>query len=116
MMVRLFIAGLLAVSVFVLSPLAFAGADGLLQRAGSESAVQSADIEVFARSGCPHCAKAELFLQALEQEQPALKIVIHDVIREPAALERLQLPASRASLALRAESRGFKANAASFCG
>lgn len=91
MIVRLFIAGLLAVSVFALGPVAFAGTDGLLPGTGSESAVPSADIEVFVRSGCPHCAKAELFLRTLKREQPALKIVIHDVIQEPAALERLQL-------------------------
>jgi glutaredoxin len=49
-----------------------------------------ADIEVFVREGCPHCAKAEEFLAGLQQEQPALHIVIRDVGREPAALERLQ--------------------------
>ena len=57
-----------------------------------ETTAQSADIEVFVRNGCPHCAKAELFLQALKREQPALRIVIHDVAQEPAALEQLQLP------------------------
>jgi hypothetical protein len=31
-----------------------------------------------------------LFLQALKREQPALRIVIHDVDQEPAALEQLQ--------------------------
>jgi glutaredoxin len=54
------------------------------------AAIDTADIEVFVRNGCPHCAKAETFLQTLQQEQPALKIVIRDVSKEPAALERLQ--------------------------
>jgi glutaredoxin len=49
-----------------------------------------ADIEVFIREGCPHCAKAELFLQTLKQEQPGLKIIRHDVNQEAAALQRLQ--------------------------
>ena len=53
-------------------------------------ASDTADIEVFVRQGCPHCAKAEVFLQTLQQEQPALKIVIHDVSQEPTALDRLQ--------------------------
>jgi glutaredoxin len=55
-----------------------------------EEIQEFADIEVFVRNGCPHCAKAELFLQTLKQEQPSLKIIIRDVIQEPAALERLQ--------------------------
>lgn len=50
----------------------------------------AADLEVFVRTGCPHCAKAEIFLQVLQQEQPELKILIHDVSKEAAALERLQ--------------------------
>ncbi|MFI3217505.1 MAG: glutaredoxin domain-containing protein, partial [Methylococcales bacterium] len=53
-------------------------------------ASETADIEVFVRQGCPHCAKAEVFLHSLQQEQPALKIVIHDVSQEPTALDRLQ--------------------------
>ncbi|MDD5057611.1 MAG: glutaredoxin domain-containing protein [Sideroxydans sp.] len=54
------------------------------------SSTQSADLEVFVREGCPHCAKAEEFLAKLQHEQPALRIVIRDVSREPAALQRLQ--------------------------
>jgi len=87
--VRLFIAGLV-VSTFALNSIAFAAAGDLLPEQSSESAMPSADIEVFVRTGCPHCAKAELFLQALKREQPALRIVIHDVAKEPAALEQLQ--------------------------
>lgn len=91
MIVKLFIAGLLWVSTFALNSMAFAEVEVLLPGKSSESAVPSADIEVFVRNGCPHCAKAELFLQALKREQPALRIVIHDVAQEPAALEQLQL-------------------------
>lgn len=70
--------------------MAFAAAEVLLPVKSSESAVPSADIEVFVRNDCPHCAKAELFLQALKREQPTLRIVIHDVAQEPAALKQLQ--------------------------
>ncbi len=49
-----------------------------------------ADIEIFVRAGCSHCAAAEKFLLRLQQEQPGLRIVIRDVGREPAALERLK--------------------------
>jgi len=90
LIVRLFIAGLIVVSTFALNSMAFAAADVLLPEKGSEYAVQTTDLEVFVRNGCPHCARAELFLRALKQEQPALKVVIHDVSQEPAALERLQ--------------------------
>jgi len=90
MIVRLFIAGLVLISTFALNPMVFAAADVLLPEENSKSAVKPADIEVFVRNGCPHCAKAELFLQALKREQPALRIVIHDVDQEPAALEQLQ--------------------------
>ena len=47
-------------------------------------------IEAFVREGCPHCAKAEEFLAQLQKERPALSIVIRDVQKEPAALERLK--------------------------
>lgn len=53
------------------------------------TSAQPADIEVFVREGCPHCARAEVFLAALKQEQPDLQIVIRDVLKEPAALEQL---------------------------
>jgi len=90
MIVRLFIAVLILVTAIAMNPMAFAEEGVLLPEKSSESAAQSADIEVFVRNGCPHCAKAELFLQALEREQPALRIVIHDVSQEPSALEQLQ--------------------------
>lgn len=49
-----------------------------------------ADIEAFVQQGCPHCAAAETFLDALKREQPALNIVVHDIKHEPAALTQLQ--------------------------
>ncbi|HEY5140079.1 MAG TPA: glutaredoxin, partial [Methylococcales bacterium] len=91
MIVKLFIAGIVVISAFALNSMAFAQAEVLLPGKSSVSTVPSADIEVFVRNGCPHCAKAELFLHALKRELPALRIVIHDVSQEPAALEQLQL-------------------------
>ena len=49
-----------------------------------------ADIEVFVREGCPHCASAEKFLATLKQQNPELRIVIRDVQKDPAALQRLK--------------------------
>lgn len=51
---------------------------------------QQADIEAFVREGCPHCGKAEAFLEKLRHEQPGLRIAIRDVTQEPSALERLK--------------------------
>ncbi|MDD5276717.1 MAG: glutaredoxin [Methylovulum sp.] len=51
---------------------------------------QTNDIEVFVREGCPHCAKAETFLHSLSLEQPALRIRIRDIYRDPSALQRLK--------------------------
>jgi thiol:disulfide interchange protein len=73
-------------SAFGLGPTAFAGITSALPTTADESA----DIEVFVQKGCPHCADAEVFLLALKREQPTLSIIIHDVIQEDAALERLQ--------------------------
>ena len=56
-------------------------------------------IEVFVREGCPHCAKAEEFLAQLQKERPALSIVIRDVQKEPAALDRLKELAERTGTA-----------------
>jgi glutaredoxin len=56
-------------------------------------------IEAFVREGCPHCAKAEEFLAQLQRERPALSIVVRDVQKEPAALDRLKELAQRTGTA-----------------
>jgi len=74
-------------STFGFSSITFAGITPALPTKADESA----DIEVFVQQGCPHCADAEAFLQALKHEQPTLSVIIHDVIQDPSALERLQI-------------------------
>lgn len=87
---KIFIGALLAVILFANG----VGANNTTTAAPhletNTATTQTADIEVFIRDGCPHCAKAELFLQALKQEQPRLKIVLHNVDQESNALQRLQ--------------------------
>ncbi|MEI7796162.1 MAG: glutaredoxin domain-containing protein [Methylococcaceae bacterium] len=56
----------------------------------SNPATETIDIEAFVRSNCPHCAAAEEFLNMLQQEQPNLRMVIHDVTQDSAALKRLK--------------------------
>jgi glutaredoxin len=56
---------------------------------GAARAEAPADIEVFVRAECPHCAEAHRFLATLQREQPALRIVERDVLRDPEARRRL---------------------------
>jgi hypothetical protein len=56
---------------------------------------------VFVQAGCPRCAAAERFLLDLQQQWPALQVVIHGIDKDPAALARLQdLAAARGVQAL----------------
>src|SRR5512139_1839645 len=70
------------------------------QEAVPQSAAQPADIVVFVREGCPHCARAKEFLAELQRARPQLRIIFHDVGREPVALARLQSLAERQGEAL----------------
>lgn len=58
-----------------------------------------ADIEAFVRNGCVHCEQAEVFFAQLQQEQPGLKIVIHNVDQDSTALSRLETIAQSQQLA-----------------
>ncbi len=67
------------------------GASTAYAQSGAPARAQRLDtIEAFVREGCPHCAKVEEFLAQLGKERPGLKIVIRDVQKEPAALDRLK--------------------------
>lgn len=46
-------------------------------------------IEVFTRPGCPHCADAHRYLEALAKERPGLRVLERNVVADPAARERL---------------------------
>lgn len=47
------------------------------------------DLEVFVRTGCPHCEAAKGFLEQLRQARPDLRILFHDIARDREALARL---------------------------
>jgi len=80
---------LAAVTLFVSG--AFAQAtQGVATKDAPARSATPVQIEAFVREGCPHCAKAEEFLAQLGKERPGLRIVIRDVQKEPAALERLK--------------------------
>jgi glutaredoxin len=76
-----FVAAIAAFAVLLLPP----------DRAAAQtSAADAQRIEAFVREGCPHCATAEEFLAELAKERSTLTIVIRDVQKEPAALDRLK--------------------------
>ncbi len=82
-------AALLAAVLLVPGVFAHAAQAAATKEASARGA-PTVQIEAFVREGCPHCAKAEKFLAQLGKERPGLRIVIRDVQKEPAALERLK--------------------------
>lgn len=62
----------------------------LQSAAAAADANPAPDIVVFERDGCPRCAQAERFLTELRRERPALRVEVHDVVADPAALARLR--------------------------
>lgn len=46
-------------------------------------------LEVFVRDGCPHCARAETFLETFARERPGLTVVLRHVDRDETARDDL---------------------------
>jgi glutaredoxin len=57
-------------------------------RAEAEASCRT--LEVFSRSGCPHCARAQEFLAEVRADDPALEIRIFDIEADAGARERLR--------------------------
>ncbi len=55
-----------------------------------------ADVELFSRQQCPHCADAKAFLDGLQARRPGLTVVVTDVAADPAGLARLRALAAHA--------------------
>jgi len=47
------------------------------------------DVEVFVRSGCPHCEAAQSFLADIRKDHPGLRIVVYDIAENVFARNRL---------------------------
>jgi cytochrome c biogenesis protein CcdA/glutaredoxin len=47
-------------------------------------------LEVFTREGCPHCEEAKQFLVDLQRDRPDVQIVLHDILQDASALQRLR--------------------------
>ncbi len=63
---------------------------GALLTAFGATAAETVPLEVFGRAGCPHCERAEAFLDALAVRHPELRIERRDVAADPDALARLR--------------------------
>jgi len=48
------------------------------------------EIDVYVRTGCPHCETAKGFINELRAERPSVNIRIYDIAEDPAALRRLK--------------------------
>jgi glutaredoxin len=74
----------------LLALLAWWPAAAALAAAPPEGAAGAVAMEVFVYEGCPHCAKAKVFLAELGRERPALRLTIRDVYQDPGAGDRLR--------------------------
>lgn len=50
---------------------------------------RNSDVEVFVRTGCPHCEAAKIFLDELRRERPSLQIDVYNIAEDSAARQRL---------------------------
>jgi len=53
-------------------------------------AVRGNQMVVYEREGCPHCAAAHEYLEALAKERPGLTVEYYDVVKDAAARQRLE--------------------------
>jgi glutaredoxin len=63
---------------------------GVAAPAGASADSSQVTLEVFTRAGCPHCDDAKQFVEDLRRERPGLQIVLHDIWKDPSALERFR--------------------------
>ncbi|OQW33178.1 MAG: NrdH-redoxin [Nitrospira sp. SG-bin1] len=47
------------------------------------------DLEVFVRTGCPHCEAAKVFLAELQHELPSFQIAVYNIAEDSVARQRL---------------------------
>lgn len=96
---------LLAVAMLALLGASIAGAgvsharERLTRAAGAVQPNVQTDVQViavFGRPGCPYCARAKVFLDALEARRPDVQVIHYNVLADPAALARLRQIAAEA--------------------
>lgn len=55
-------------------------------------------VELFSRPGCPHCAEAKAWLEALDAQRTDVDVVVHDVAADAEARARLYVVADAAGI------------------
>jgi glutaredoxin len=60
---------------------------------------EAPDLEIFVRTGCPHCEAAKNFLKELQREHPSLRIAVYDIAQDAAARQRLSALTAERGLA-----------------
>jgi glutaredoxin len=73
----------------LLALLVWAAAPAFAAAADASASAPTTTLQVFVRAGCPYCADAKRFLDALARERPALRIVYRAVDEDPAARDAL---------------------------
>jgi glutaredoxin len=86
---RLRLCGHLLALLALLAPMAWLAAPARAAPANGPPSAPAATLQVFVRAGCPYCADAKDFLDALAHERPALRIVYRPVDEDPAARDAL---------------------------
>lgn len=91
------------VATFPAAALAGPGADDTQPGVASSRAVPAtpttaADVRVYVREGCPHCADAKAFLASLAAQRPGLTIDYRDVVRDRAAADELRVLSQQAGV------------------
>lgn len=66
----------------------------------SSAARAEPDVELFTRQGCPHCVDAKVFFEGLVHERPDLVVLVREVDRDEAALDRLRAVTRDAKVAV----------------
>ncbi|MEA5442451.1 glutaredoxin family protein [Cyanobium gracile] len=61
----------------------------LLSLVPPAAAAAAAELQVFVREGCPHCAAAKAFLPELQRQRPAVQVRLRDVGVDPQARDDL---------------------------
>ena len=65
--------------------------------APAQPGVAGAELQVFVREGCPHCAAAKAFLPELQKRRPEIQVRLRPLESDPAAIDDLSalLPTGR---------------------
>ncbi len=56
---------------------------------------EALSLHAYVREGCPHCRDAKAFLSGLQKRWPAIRVQLHDVVQDKAALQQMHEVAAK---------------------